>query len=291
MNPKYVIFDITGGIGKHIAAAAVIENIKLAYPDSKLIVVAAWPRIFLNDPNIWRVYGNGELRYFYDTYINDGDFLFLKSEPYHHTDYIKKSRHVIDVWTEQAGVDFVITKPKLYLNTREIQFYNIKYSTDKPILVFQSNGGMNLPYPYSWTRDMPMEFASKILNILKEKYQIIHIRNQNQPQFEGVFSVTTDDVRELIGIVNLNARRLLIDSYAQHAAAALNKDAIVLWPVDNVDILGYSSNTNVVSKAVPRELQRPYAYIEDYRLEGPLHDYPFDTNDIFNPTEIAEMFL
>lgn len=290
-NPKYVIFDASGGIGKHIAATAVVKNIKLAYPDSKLIVVAAWPRVFIGHPDVWRVFGNGELRYFYEDYIKDKDFLFLKSEPYHHTDYIKKEKHLVEVWTEQCGVPVVETVPRLYLNDREIQFYNGKYATDKPLLVLQSNGGMNLPFPYSWTRDMPVDFVIKVLNILKTKYQILHLRSANQPQFEGTFSVTSDDIRELFGVVNLNCKRLLIDSFGQHASAALGKEATVLWPIDNTKILGYPSNINIVSKTTALQFQRPYAYIEDYRLEGPLHDYPFNDMELFNPTEIAEALL
>jgi len=291
-NSKYIIFDASGGIGKNIAATAVVSNIKIAYPDSKIIVVASWPRVFIGHPDVWRVFGNGELRYFYEDYVKDKDFLLLKTEPYHHTDYIKKEKHLIEVWTEQCNIPVVVKTPHLHLNKREIEFYNGKYApVDKPLFVLQSSGGINMPFPYSWTRDMPLDFTKKIIDILRQKYQILHFHMQNQFQYEGVFNVTCEDVRELFGVVNLNCNRLLIDSFAQHASAALGKKSTVLWPINNIGILGYSININILSSAVPKDMQKPYAYIEDYRLEGPLHDYPFDDGELFNPREIAEQFL
>ena len=289
---KYVVFDVHGGIGKHVAATAVISNIKLAYPDSKIIVVAAWPRCFVNHPDVWRVFGNGELRYFYDDYIKDKDFLFLKSEPYHHTDYIKRNRHLIDVWSEQSGVPTINTLPKLYINPVEQLLFRNKYVTDnKPLLILQSNGGMNLPFPYSWVRDMPLNFVNTVVSILKPHFKILHIRNNNQPQYgDGIISITTDDIRELFCVINLQAKRLLIDSFGQHAAAALNQPATVLWPIDNVKILGYNIHKNITGD-IPTDLQKPYAYIEEYRLEGVLSDYPYDDTDIFNAEKIANELL
>ena len=45
---KYSIFHVEGGLGKHIAATAVAKTIKNNYPDRKLIVVCAYPEVFLN---------------------------------------------------------------------------------------------------------------------------------------------------------------------------------------------------------------------------------------------------
>jgi hypothetical protein len=291
-NPKYIIADCSGGIGKHIAFTAVISNIKAAYPDSKIIVVCAWPRTFINHPDCWRVYGNSECRFFYDDYIKDKDFLFFKSEPYHHTDYIKKERHLIDVWTEQCGVPLIHTTPKLYINPVEQLIFRSKYVTDnRPLLILQPNGGMNLPFVYSWVRDMPLDFVNKIVGILKPHFKILHIRMNNQHQYgDGVISVTTDDIRELFCVLNLPAKRLLIDSFGQHACAALGQRANVLWPIDNAKILGYETNTNIVG-IVPSELQRPYAYIEEYRLEGVLSDYPYGDKEIFDAEKVAELLL
>ena len=51
---KHIIFHVEGGIGKNIMATAVAEAISKAHPDRKLIVVAAWAAVWVNNPHIER---------------------------------------------------------------------------------------------------------------------------------------------------------------------------------------------------------------------------------------------
>ena len=53
---KYFIWHIQGGLGKNIAGTALIKDIKAKYPDRKLIMVTSWPEVFLNNPDVDRVY-------------------------------------------------------------------------------------------------------------------------------------------------------------------------------------------------------------------------------------------
>ena len=53
---KYFIWFIPGGLGKNVSATALVKSIKTTHPDRKLIVVCSWPQVFLNNPNIDRVY-------------------------------------------------------------------------------------------------------------------------------------------------------------------------------------------------------------------------------------------
>jgi uncharacterized phage-like protein YoqJ len=56
---NYIIFNPEGGLGKIIASTAVVRNIKATYPDHKIIIVTPWPEVFLNNPNVERVYRSG----------------------------------------------------------------------------------------------------------------------------------------------------------------------------------------------------------------------------------------
>ena len=49
---KHAIFHIEGGIGKHVASTAVVKAYKKQNPDRKIIVVCAWPEVFLNNKDI-----------------------------------------------------------------------------------------------------------------------------------------------------------------------------------------------------------------------------------------------
>ncbi|NBP58132.1 hypothetical protein EBU71_16670 [bacterium] len=79
---KYSIFHLQGGIGKHVAATAVAKAIKNNFPDRKLIVVCAYPDIFINLSFVDRVFLLGGTQYFYQEYIQDKDSIIFHHEPY-----------------------------------------------------------------------------------------------------------------------------------------------------------------------------------------------------------------
>jgi uncharacterized phage-like protein YoqJ len=47
MEEKYIVWHIQGGLGKNIAATALISDVKKKYSDRKLIMVVSWPDVFL----------------------------------------------------------------------------------------------------------------------------------------------------------------------------------------------------------------------------------------------------
>jgi len=53
--------------------------------------------------------------------------------------------------------------PEIYLNSREVSFYQQKFVSDKPILLLQTNGGAEQqPLKYSWARDIPSYIVQSI---------------------------------------------------------------------------------------------------------------------------------
>jgi hypothetical protein len=50
VSRKFALFHLEGGLGKHISATAVAKCIKNNHPDRDLIVVCAYPGVFLNLP-------------------------------------------------------------------------------------------------------------------------------------------------------------------------------------------------------------------------------------------------
>ena len=48
------VFHIEGGIGKNIAATAVVATYKKAKPERNIIVVSAWPEVWTRNPDIAR---------------------------------------------------------------------------------------------------------------------------------------------------------------------------------------------------------------------------------------------
>jgi hypothetical protein len=88
-NSPYVVFNISGGIGKNIMATAVITSMQAAYPNHRIVVVATAPEVFVNNPNVYRVYRSGNTPYFMEDFIKDDTEVF-QMEPYHHNSFIHK---------------------------------------------------------------------------------------------------------------------------------------------------------------------------------------------------------
>ena len=70
---EYIVFQISGGVGKNVIATAVVRAMNLKYPDRKILILTAHPDIWINNPRIHRVIQFGQTAYFYDDYIDGKD--------------------------------------------------------------------------------------------------------------------------------------------------------------------------------------------------------------------------
>jgi hypothetical protein len=291
---KYVIFHIDGGCGKNIAATSVVKSIKNAYIDHKLIVVTAYPEVFIHNPNIHRVYKFGNLPYFYDDYINGKDSVILRMEPYHSGDLLYKRKSLIEIWCDVLNIPCVDKKPEIYLTEREFVFAQKNLKKEGPILLIQSSGGAEQQgHPYSWSRDLPPIFAQEIVNSVKDKFsKIVHIRRESQPSLEGTISIS-DNFRNLFCYIALSDKLLGIDSFMQHAAAAFNKSATVGWISNSPTVFGYDIHDNIMATGVESFRHKIDSYLEkDDWTGGKFHECPYDNlSNIFDKNQFIESIL
>ncbi len=288
---KYIIFHVEGGIGKNLMATAVATAIKKAHPDRKLIVTAPWGAVWFNHPTIDRFYILGQTPYFFEDFIKNKDTWIFKSEPYHHHDFLNGKRYLADIWCEQVGVPYNGELPVLVLSKNEKDNIARKLKGfGKPIFALQTNGGGPQDYPVSWVRDVPLSNIKDVINEVNKEYKIIHIRREDQLEIKGVDFIQTPNIRDLFALVDYSHNRLLIDSFAQHAAVALDRPSTVLWPIDNVKTLGYPDfHNNIVSTADTRKVQLIDSYLGTSPINGEfLHECPFDTDDIFDQEKISD---
>lgn len=288
---KTIIFHVEGGIGKNLMATAVATAIKKAHPDRKLIVCAAWAAVWVNNPDVDRFYVLGATPYFFEDFIKGKDTWIFKSEPYHHQDFLNGKRYLADIWCEQLGVPYNGEMPQLVLSKNEKKNIERKLcGFGKPIFALQTNGGGPQDFPVSWVRDVPLSNLTQILNEINREYKIIHIRREDQPAIKGVDFIQTPNVRDLFAVIEYSHNRLLIDSFAQHAAVALDRPSTVLWPIDNVKTLGYPDfHNNIVSNADTRKVHLIDSYLGAHPINGEfLHECPFDNDNIFETADIRE---
>jgi hypothetical protein len=286
---KNIIFNIEGGIGKSIMATAVCEAIKKQYPKDNLIVVTAYPEVFLCNPNVDKCFNFNQLSYFYKEYIDNGDFEVFMHNPYFETNFIQRKEHLLETWCSMFKIKYQGEQPKLYLTQREQDFYARQFVSDKPIFVMQTNGGAeNQQSKYSWSRDIPYGVAQKVVNAFAQQYNVVHIRRQDQVALENTTPVQAD-FRALFGLIGISQKRLFMDSFGQHTAQALGLDSVVCWIGNTPVQFGYENNINIVAKAETKNPELKNSFLSKYNIVGDLTEFPYNNeNEIFDAEEIIE---
>jgi hypothetical protein len=283
-----IIFQINGGIGKCIAATAVCAAIKAKYPDSQLIVVSGYPEVYLKNPNVYRAFAFGQQQYFYQEYIENKEFMLFAHDPYLVTEHIKSEEHLIETWCKLFGLKVTQMKGSLYLTKREIDFFKVKFNSDRPIFLLHTNGGGQTDLKYSWARDMPRCVAEAVIEKYHQQYNIVHIKREDQLGFDKTHPVS-DNFRGLLVLIMLSEKRLLIDSFAQHAAAAIDKPSTVLWIANKPNVFGYDIHTNIVANKESHVPELRNSYLSKYNIGGDLVEFPYsDETEIFNMQSIFD---
>lgn len=285
----YSIFHIEGGIGKNILSTAVVSSLKTANPERKIIVVSAWPQVWFNNPNVFEIYPMGQVANFYKKYINNQDCRIYKSEPYSTEDYILNRKHLIKIWCELCGVQWDGTGPRLYFSPLELEYLKIKMYSNvtKPIFLLHTNGGAQQGRPYSWYRDLPTPNALDVVEYFKKDYHIYQIGYENQQLFEGCQKLNLE-TREMLAAINFSEKRLLIDSFTQHASAAFGLKSVVCWIGNSPTVLGYKTNINLKPDVQPVFDTYHSSYLDDFDIGGIPVQYPYDTLKLFDSNELIK---
>lgn len=278
---KYSIFHVQGGIGKHVAATAVARAIKNNHLDRKLIVVCAYPEIFINLSFVDRVYQIGATTYFYQEYVQDKDSLLFHHEPYFTTNHIHKRKRLIENWCDMYGIKYNGERPEVKFNKLQFDVSRKFWARKKPIMLIHTNGGLMTTdaKPYSWTRDMPEDIAQELVDHYSKDYHIYQVTKINSPKLnnaEHIFATPQQSLTlmELFSILLHSRKRILIDSCLQHAAAALRKPSTVLWNGTSPKVFGYDIHDNINTE-IPYDFKLPGSYLFDFDFNGNETEYPF----------------
>jgi len=290
---KYLIFHVEGGLGKNIASTAVVTHLKKKYNDRKIIVVASYPEVFLNNENIYRVYRFGVCPYFYDDYIHKKDTIVLRKEPYYENNHIMRKTPLYETWFNMYDIPYDKKEINPYLPMNGMQeIWTKEWQRQKPVFLLQTNGGPldeNMqPNAYAWTRDMPLAVAEIIVKAAAQKYHIIRVCRSNSYHLEGVERVDAPlNNFQLFSLVRASQKRALIDSSLHHAAAAYKIPCTVLWVGTHPEMFGYDIHDNICAREPSENVKRIDSYIFDYDFHGNHHEFPYYSNDvIFNSEEI-----
>lgn len=286
---KNIIFQINGGIGKSIIATGFCTAIKKKYPNDKLIVITGYPDVFLNNKDVDMAFAFGQESYFYSKYLENQEILVFANEPYLVTEHIQQKENLIETWCKMYDIPYDGELPNLYLNTRETTFYKQKFISNKPILLLQTNGGAaEQILKYSWARDIPSYIVQGVIERFKNDYDIVHIRRDDQPSYENTIQIS-DSFRALAVLISISEKRLFMDSFAQHTAAAIGMPSTVLWVVNSPLVFGYNLHDNIKCNSFTAKPELRNSFLNKFNISGDLLEFPFyNENEIFNLDEVIK---
>jgi ADP-heptose:LPS heptosyltransferase len=282
-----VICQVDGGLGKSIMFTAVLKAIKKQYKKANIIVVTGYPDVFIANPNVNKVLGFDQLSGIYSKEIMNKDAKVFVSDPYHRSDFITESAHLIKIWCESYGVEYNGELPELFLLKAEKEYFEPFYKLDKPILAIQPNGGAsNQPLKYSWTRDIPAPVVEQVIEHFKNEYAILHIKREDQIVYPNTLQAL-DSFRSIAVLLSMSQKRLLIDSSAMHIATALNLPSTVAWAGTNPKVFGYEMHKNILANEPTREPNFNHPHYQKYLLFQDISTIPYnDLNEVFDVVKI-----
>jgi ADP-heptose:LPS heptosyltransferase len=284
-----IICQIEGGLGKSIMFTAVLKAIRKQYKKANIIVVTGFPDVFISNPNVNKVLAFDQLSGIYSQYIMGKDAKVFVSDPYHRSDFITESAHLIKIWCESYGVEYNGEMPELFLLKAEKEYFEPFYRLDKPILAIQPNGGaQNQPLKYSWTRDIPAPIIEQVIEHFKNDYAILHIKREDQIVYPNTLQAL-DSFRSIAVLLSMSQKRLLIDSSAMHIATALKLPSTVAWSGTNPNVFGYEMHKNILANKPTREPDFNHSHYQKYLLFQDISTIPYnDLNEVFDATKIID---
>lgn len=284
-----IFFQIDGGLGKSIMATAMVKAIKNKYKKSKLYVVTAYPDVFLNNPHVEQTFRTDQINGVYLKYIKDKEAKVFVEDPYRSSNFILETQHLFQTWCEIYGLEYNGESPELYLTQPEIDYFTPFYKTDKPIMVIQPNGGpQGQGFNYSWTRDIPQPAVLDVINHFKDKYSIVHIKRKDQQEYPDTLHAL-DGFRSIAILLQLSQKRLLIDSFGQHLAAAMNKPSVVGWVTTNPGVFGYGLHTNILRNKFTKKPLLEQSTYQPFALAQDISTIPYtDLKQVFDSKKIIQ---
>ncbi len=243
---QYIIFESIGEASKDILGTAVVAAIHHTYPDHRIVVSSLHPEIWLHNPDVYRVYRPDTASYFFDDYVAAGTSMIFKHDPYHTDAFLLKGAHLIEAWCDLCGVPYHDELPRLYPTAREREVAQKMLSSDKPIFLIQIHGeGDAMPYPLPWSRNIEVAVADDVATEMQKLgYRVLQLAPPGATLATGAERLALDN-RLLIAALPFTAKRLFIDSFPQHAAAAQNLPSVVLWNTLDETQHGYALHKNI----------------------------------------------
>jgi hypothetical protein len=87
----------------------------------------------------------------------------------------------------------------------------------------------------------------------------------------------------------MSTRRLMMDSFAQHTAAALGLKSTVLWVANTPVVFGYDLHDNILCNPFTKQPELKDSYLTKFDIGGNALQFPYNSEDeIFDVDKVIE---
>lgn len=317
---RKILFHVHGGLGANIMKTAAFMQLRKENPDAIIHVKASFPDVFKNLPGVDEYFAGPPQQIIHNAYRTYKDFEIIgEQEPYFDLEYRQKKIHCIEAACRRYGLQ----KPEkmigeIKLTQREIKdadkiieamLKQMPGSKRDRLIAIQYTGGIPT---YSTTQDigritqarnLPHDVAQKIVSgLIKNDYSVVQISLPTEEKLNGCLQLYDTlpsapmPIRYLFAVLNECAGFIGIDSFAQHAWAALGKqNGLVCWGGTSPVQLGYDSILNLTPQNAPCDdlhCGRPFSIVGDFLGNGESWTCPFDEACMnYNPDFVVGKFI
>lgn len=264
------VYWITGGIGKNIVAAAAVRAVSVA-TDQKTGILTGWPEVWENTPFVDSVVhpdANGPdaaLK------LHTGNVV-ERPEPYLNLGYRAGKTHLMEAYLEEMGrADADLdSQPKAYLELSggEVEwakewlerFLKEHRREGRTPVLFQPFG---LKPHEGQRRSLPPDVSQNIVDLLNSKdYVVVQSRAHTDRKLTDTLAPDLR-LRHMISLVSAFEHIITVDTWLSHAAAALDKKALVFYGATDPKVLGYDCHTNAAKSCKLGRCMRPSISLPD----------------------------
>ncbi len=260
MKPN--LYNLEGGVGKHLQFSTLIEPLYKKY-QKKLIIYSGFPEIFNYNKHV------ADSRLFaHNTFIDNSYQWFQKfdkifyHDPYK-SDWLKGNKHVVQQWSEMYEVEIKDVRPNFSINKeREKKLFDVIKNIGNFILL-QFTGGQGV-IQSDYNKDnfgRNFKQGQDLIYLLQDAFPqhglIVFGHDNEQQEYVGETKYKDNTGaslfcnREDFLILSKYCKFFIgIDSSLQHMCSnqKFNKKGIVLWGSTMPNMFGYDTNVNLISE-------------------------------------------
>jgi len=87
----------------------------------------------------------------------------------------------------------------------------------------------------------------------------------------------------------MSSKRLFIDSFAQHVAAAFNLKSTVCWIANKPEVFGYDVHDNISSNQFTIKPETKNSFLTEFNIQGDLLEFPYKgEHEVFDEKAIIQ---